>query len=219
MCDEKVVTLDISIDRSLDPDGRSPALIEAFLHCTGRTSIPQASAMGLCLTWVYGELTKERSHASAVEAALGSLKWDWQDFEVFAATLERDNLWPTPWHHYEKTIKDHRRSRAAIKAKILMKSIRTAAVSRSNFHEPSFLSEVVVGGWHIYTDSTVGAHYAAKFAAQVRPNDPATWPPLYPGDVSRLEATGRGEVYSKDGLHTGLAEHRPLFVTGKPSVW
>ncbi|PZO64571.1 MAG: hypothetical protein DI498_10810 [Paracoccus denitrificans] len=152
---------------------------------------------------------KQRSSTSATCRELNAFDWSWPSFDVVAQGFKSDDLWPMPWHHYKQKILEGADLRD-VRSKILIASARTATTSAKNGEDKQFLSMLKLEGWHIYTDSEVGAHFASQAIEFVDPTDWTTWPPFYPGDQSVLKI-GVDGVHSRFGKFYGLGPQRPFW--------
>ena len=180
-----------------------------FTLIGAQTTIPNQELRAIATKWAAGQYEKRRNNTSLIAKSLCQFPWSWDAFDRMIQVLRQDDLWPMPWHLYEQKIKlglhlDE------VRAKILIQSARTASASIRLSKNKSFLTMLSLDGWHLYTDSEVGAHYVSKFVADVRSSDPKTWPPLYPGDLSTIK-TGSEGVYSRLGKFFGLVGSRPFW--------
>lgn len=183
-------------------------MLDAFLLIGAQTTLADAQIRPIAVQWATVDTERKRTNTARIARELCKVEWSWPAFDQMVSLLLRDDLWPMPWHHYEKAIKAGASLEDA-KAKIFIQTARTASVSirlqkRGNFPIMSRLE-----GWHLYTDSEIGAHYANLFFDSVDPTKPTTWPPLYPGDLSALK-TGSDGVYSRLGKFVGLAARGPF---------
>lgn len=183
---------------------------QAFVHVAAATTIPRLSVYTIAENWAARVRAKHKSSANITAKDLSALDWTWPDFDTMVEELLRENLWPTPWHHYEAKVKAGKDLRE-IRAKIFVQTARTAAASLRKSSDRRFMSQVDVEGWHVYVDSDVGAHFVDNGRTlSVRVNDWKTWPPLYPGDQSRL-ACGMSGVHTRHGKFFGLGVERPFW--------
>lgn len=176
--------------------------VQGFLRVVRQTTLPTVQQISLSAQWADSVVGPNKKTTAAFAKVLSAQNWQWPEFDRMAALLLRDDRWPMPWHHYEKKIKAGADLRDA-RSKILIQSARTAAHSVRTGRRSGFTAELILRGWHLYTDSEVGAHYVRMHAGTVSPASWRTWPPLYPGDLSRIE-TGSSGVYSRFGPFFGL---------------
>lgn len=184
-------------------------MVEAFLKVGAQTSIPTQELQDIAVQWATIERGKKGNNTTRIAKALCHLDWSWIAFDEMVQILLRDDLWPLPWHHYEKRIKAGE-PLDDVRAKIFIQTARTAAASMRLRRSRRFQIMVSLEGWHLYTDSEVGAHYVRLFGAGVDPKDSDTWPPLYPGDVSVIKSGLEG-VHSRFGRFFGLGNDRPFW--------
>lgn len=181
--------------------------VEGFMRVGLQTSIPPSELRPIAIEWAAGEHAGRRNNTALVAKALCAFSWSWEAFDLMVKVLLGANLWPMPWHHYEKKIK----AGAAledVKAKIFIQSARTAAASVKRSKDSSFRAILSLGGWHLYTDSEVGASLLNHLVSRVDPNNPDTWPPLYPGDLSGIR-DGLEGVYSRYGQYRPFNPNLP----------
>lgn len=145
-----------------------------------------------------GRLRHRPAEASTkVKKTLKQATWRWPRFDSFLKQLVLDDLWPMPWHHYRERARAGSDMTAA-RAQIFLTTVRSTADSIQRSRDQTFMVMLRLEGWHLYTDSEVGAHYVQAQASGVDPRDWKTWPPLYPGDLSRIDR-GTGGVFSRFG--------------------
>lgn len=183
---------------------------QSFVHVASRTTIPKLTVYTIAENWAARARAKHKSNASLTAKELSAVEWSWPDFDAVVQELLRDDLWPTPWHNYEAKLKAGK-DLNAVRAKIFVQTVRAAATSLRKSRDHIFISQADHDGWHIYTDSDVSAHFLDKGRTQsVRLRDWKTWPPLYPGDQSRL-AIGMSGLYTRNGKFFGLGVERPFW--------
>lgn len=187
----------------MNPNGEKyDHYIQGFLRVARKTTMSTVQQISLSAQWADSVVGPNKKTTATFAKVLSAQDWEWPEFDRMAAVLLRDDRWPMPWHHYEKKIKTGADLRDA-RSKILIQSARTAAKSFRSSRRPEFIAELILRGWHLYTDSEVGAHYVQMHAETVRPASWQTWPPLYPGDLSRIESGSSG-VHSRFGPFLGL---------------
>lgn len=184
-------------------------LVAGFILIAAATTMDSIVRSTIARRWATREADGQKSSTSATCKELNAIEWSWPSFDIMVERLKLDDLWPMPWHRYKGKIQNGDDLRD-VKSKILVTSARTAAVSAKRSLDNQFMTMLRLEGWHIYTDSEVGAHYAHLHLDAVDPSDWVTWPPLYPGDLSRID---RGEpgVYSRFGRFLGLGLERPAW--------
>ena len=182
---------------------------EAFIAVGRQTSMPTFALINCAETWADSIRSKSKNSTKIVTAKLNETNWSWSRFNAMQDELLADDLWPTPWHHYEAKVKA-REGLREVQAKIFIQTARTLARTLERSRDTSFAWHLRLEGWHIYTDSDVGAHYVNKRAKTVKLDDWRTWPPLYPGDLSRIEI-GQSGVYTMNGKFFGLNADRPFW--------
>lgn len=173
--------------------------VEGFMRVGSQTTIPRNDLHRIALDWASGESSGRKSHTTVIAKALCAFPWSWEAFDFMVQVLLDEDLWPMPWHHYERKIKAGE-PLDDVKAKIFIQSARTAAGSIKRSKDRSFRAILSLGGWHLYTDSEVGAYFVHQLADRVDPKNPDTWPPLYPGDLSGIR-DGLDGVYSRQGRY------------------
>lgn len=178
---------------------QADANIDGFMQVADATTIPSMKKIAIASSWALGVAERRRANTSAIAAELNSFEWSWPAFDAMLADLQAADVWPTPWHHYEKKVKAGADLRD-VRSKVLIQSARTAATSAKRSRKAGFVADIVSHGWHLYTDSDIGAWLLKQRNAEalVNPWDWSTWPPLYPGDQSRMEP-GEGGIYSRNG--------------------
>lgn len=184
-------------------------LVRGFIRAASATSLAPDTRLEIARRWASRVAGKQKSSTSATCRELNALDWSWPSFDIVADGFKSDDLWPTPWHHYKEKILNGDDIRD-VRAKILIASARTAATSVRNGEDKQFMTMLRLEGWHIYTDSEVGAHFASQVIGHVDPSDWSTWPPFYPGDQSVLKRGGDG-VHSRFGRFYGLGVKPPFW--------
>lgn len=172
--------------------------IDGFMQVAAATTIPSIRQMAIAGRWALGIAERRRNNTSAIAAELNSFEWSWPAFDAMVGDLLAIDVWPTPWHHYEKKVKAGADLKD-VRSKVLIQSARTASISAKRSQEASFMADIASQGWHLYTDSDVGAWLLKQRMAEtvVKPWNWRSWPPLYPGDQSRLER-GAGGIHSRN---------------------
>lgn len=184
-------------------------MVEGFTLVGAQTTIGQADLQPLAIQWASGVYEGRKNITGQIAKALCRIDWSWDAFDSMVQRLLNDDLWPMPWHHYKKKIKAGE-GLDDVRAKIFIQTARTASGSIKLSKNKSYNTMLRLDGWHLYTDSEVGAHYVRMFADQVHPRDWRTWPPLYPGDLSTIKH-GLDGVHSRFGKFLGLSGERPFW--------
>lgn len=182
---------------------------EAFILVGRQTTIPSDALFLLAETSARRIREQPGKSTSATARDLCQIDWEWPEFNTMLKMLYEDDLWPSPWHRYEKKVKAGADLRDC-RAKIFIATVRTAATSIRAQRKPYFISELREAGWHLYTDSEVSAHYLDRFGHGGAGGSDISWPPLYPGDQSRI-AKGMAGIYTRAGKFFGLGKDKPFW--------
>lgn len=183
---------------------------EAFINLGKETSILPADLSRIAHDWAGRVRDRVRNNTTVTAKDLCALQWSWPAFDAMVEDLLAEDLWPTPWHHYENKIKGGT-DLAVVKAKIFVQTVGTVAASLTKSRDFEFKLEAREQGCHLYTDSEIGAHFIQKrLGSHPSVADLKTWPPIYPGDQSHLKI-GLSGLHSRKGKFFGIGVERPFW--------
>lgn len=180
---------ELSFNSEDDPDKQAIPLISVFLNVMEATTIPSGWKAGLAVLWTVSRLERRPGRDISALLPLTEIDWDWPDFDAMREWLVRDDCWPSPWHHYAAAAKDGRRKMKVERVKLLAASLNTAAKSQQ-FATAENISSMKTEGWTVISDSEPAMRYIKSQVHRVDIDDWRTWPPLFPGDQSRLVIGG-----------------------------